>query len=134
MRSLLHRRFIQHHIDILGCVGYNISGDRMNMILSTVFREKQRIEYMLGRYQADLAQLPKGTLSEKAIGQKTYCYLKYRDGKKVISRYIRREDVDDLRQKIEKRRHIEAMIKSLREELVIADKILEDNDGFVSRQ
>ena len=47
--------------------------------------------------------------------------MKYRDGKKVVSQYIRKQDVDTLRQQIEKRRHIETMIKSLREEQKLAE-------------
>ncbi len=54
----------------------------MNMILSTVLQEKQRIDYMLARYQETLSELPKGTISEKLINGNTYYYLKFRDGKK----------------------------------------------------
>ena len=54
----------------------------MNMILSTVLQEIQRIDYMLARYQETLSELPKGTISEKLINGNTYYYLKFRDGKK----------------------------------------------------
>lgn len=97
----------------------------MNLILATILRERQRIEYMLGRYQAELNTLPKGVLSEKRVDGRIYHYLKYRDGKKVISKYIKMDEVNDLHEQIERRRHVEAMIKSLREELSIADKALE---------
>ena len=79
----------------------------MNLIISTVLQEKRRIDYMLEKYQEALAGLPKGTLSEKLVNGNTYYYLKYRDGKKVISQYIRKQDVGALRKQIEKRRHIE---------------------------
>lgn len=61
----------------------------MNMILSTVLQEKQRIDYMLARYQETLSELPKGTISEKLINGNTYYYLKFRDGKKVISKFFK---------------------------------------------
>ena len=54
----------------------------MNMILSTVLQEKQRIDSMLARYQETLSELPKGTISEKLINGNTYYYLKFRDGTK----------------------------------------------------
>lgn len=95
------------------------------MILRTVARERDRIEYMLDRYQRTLEQLPKGTISEKAVSGKTYYYLKYRSGKKVVSRYLRNMEVDTVREQIARRRHIEVMIKSLQEEKLIADKVLE---------
>lgn len=97
----------------------------MNLLLRTIEQEKQRIEYMLTKYQNELNGLPKGTISEKQVGNKTYYYLKYRDGKKIISRYVGKTDIDNVRERIAKRRHIEIMIKSLQEEKMIADKALE---------
>ena len=98
----------------------------MNMILSTITKEKRRIEYMLGRYTAEYDCLPKGTISEKRVGEKTYYYLKYRSGKKVISQYINKGSIDEVREQLERRKHIETMMKSLQEELSIANKILEE--------
>lgn len=99
----------------------------MNMIISTVLQEKQRIDYMLEKYHNMLSVLPKGTLSEKLVNGNTYYYLKYRKGKKVISQYICKNEVEFLRQQIEKRRHIEVMIKSLLEEQELAVRLLEGN-------
>lgn len=97
----------------------------MNMILSTILKEKTRIEYMLAKYLEEYETLPKGTISEKRVGEKTYYYLKYRSGKKVISQYINKADIDEIKDQIERRKHIEAMIKSLQEELNIANRVLE---------
>ena len=97
----------------------------MNLILITILQEKERIDRMLKKYQEELEKLPKGTLSEKKAGQSTYFYLKYRNGKKVISRYIPKKDVEDVRKQVEKRRHIETMIRSLQEERAIAEHALE---------
>lgn len=52
-------------------------------------------------------------------------YLKYRDGKRVVSQYVSRKEIEKVRALVEKRRHIEAMVKSLQEEKAIADKVLE---------
>ena len=98
----------------------------MNMILTTISQEKKRIEYMLTKYKEEIDRLPKGSLSEKAVGERAYYYLKYRDGKKVVSQYISKSQIDEIRQQLEKRKHIEAMIKSLQEELAIANKVLEE--------
>lgn len=99
----------------------------MNLIINTMLQEKQRIDYMLERYQTLLAGLPKGTISEKMVNGNSYYYLKYRDGKKVVSKYISKKDIEVLRQQIAKRRHVEVMIKSLQEEQRLAAKVLEDN-------
>ena len=98
---------------------------RLNLIITTILQEKERIDRMLKKYQEELEKFPKGTLSEKKAGQSTYFYLKYRDGKKVISQYIPKKDVEDVRKQVEKRRHIETMIRSLQEERAIAVQALE---------
>ena len=54
---------------------------RLNLILSTILQEKERIDRMLAKYQEELEMLPKGTISEKKVKQSTYFYLKYREGK-----------------------------------------------------
>ena len=98
----------------------------MNLILRTILQEKERIDRMLAKYQEELEMLPKGTISEKKVKQSTYFYLKYREGKRVISRYIPQKDVEAVREQVEKRRHIETMIRSLQEERAIAEKALEE--------
>ncbi len=99
----------------------------MNLIISTMLQEKQRIDYLLEKYQALLAGLPKGTIFEKTVNGNIYYYLKYRDGKKVVSKYISKKNIEALRQQIEKRRHVETMIKSLQDEQRLAVKVLEGN-------
>lgn len=98
----------------------------MNMILTVIYREKERIEYMLAEYKEKRRCLPNGSISEKVVGERVYYYLKYRDGKRVVSQYIGKAQINDIRKQLEKRKHIEAMIKSLQEELAIANKVLEE--------
>lgn len=106
----------------------------MNLIISTVLQEKQRIDYMLAKYQEALVELPKGTISEKQVNSNTYYYLKYRDGKKIVSKYVRKQEAEALKQQIDKRRHIEVMIKSLLEERKLAEKVLEGIYDSISRK
>lgn len=98
----------------------------MNMIIDTILKEKTRIEYMLDRYRKIINELPKGSLSETNKNGQKYYYLKYRDGKKVISKYWGK-DAGNIASLIEKRKHTEVMIKSLENELRIAEKALEGN-------
>ena len=98
----------------------------MNMIIDTILKEKTRIEYMLERYRKIINELPKGTLSESNKNGQKYYYLKYRDGKKVVTKYLGKE-AGNMPALIEKRKHTEAMIKSLENELKIAEKALEGN-------
>lgn len=98
----------------------------MNLIIDTIQKEKTRIEYMLERYRKIIDDLPKGTLSETNKNGQKYYYLKYREGKKVVTKYLGK-DAGEMPALIEKRKHTEAMIKSLEEELKIANKALEGN-------
>ena len=86
--------------------------------------EKTRIEYMIEKYSEELKTLPKGTIAEKKSGNKVYCYLKYRDGKKVVSKYIPKDELDMIEESLQRRKHIEIMLKSLKKELKIANKML----------
>ena len=99
----------------------------MNLMIRIVQREKERINYMLAVYERQLDELPKGSVTAKAVGHNVYYYLKYRAGKKVVTDYLGKagEEVERVRAGLEKRRHIEAMISSLRTELTLADKVLE---------
>ena len=99
----------------------------MSIIIRTVQREKQRIDRMLDAYSTQLNDLPKGTVAEKISGKNIYYYLKYRDGGKVVSKYLGKnsEKVSEVRSLLVKRRHVEAMIKHLHEEQALASRLLE---------
>ena len=98
----------------------------MNLIIDTILKEKIRIEYMLERYRKIIDELPRGSLSEVSKNGQKYYYLKYREGKRVITKYLGK-DAGNVPALIDKRKHTEAMIKSLEEELRIAKKALEGN-------
>ena len=98
----------------------------MNLIIDTILKEKVRIEYMLEKYYKIIEELPKGSLSETNKNGQIYYYLKYRDGKKIVSKYLGK-DAGNVPALIEKRKHTETMIKSLKSELKIAEKALEGN-------
>ena len=98
----------------------------VNLINDTIQKEKVRIEYMLERYRKIIDELPKGSLSESSRNGQIYYYLKYREGKKIVYKYLGK-DAGDGPALIEKRKHTEAMIKSLENELRIAEKALEGN-------
>ena len=96
----------------------------MNLLINTVMQEKQRIVFRIEKYEETLRDLPKGSLSSRLIGNRTYYYLKYRKDGKVISKYIPYDLVGEIRSGIEKRKHTESMLSSLKQEKELADKIL----------
>ena len=98
----------------------------MSLVLHTVQKEKERIEYMLAAYNRELGGLPKGSVITKTMRQNVYFYLKYRDGKKVVTVYLGKdgEKVQTVRSQLEKRQHVEAMIAHLQLEQALANKVL----------
>jgi hypothetical protein len=97
----------------------------MSLLSVIVSEEKSRIEKMIFCYEQEVAALPKGTLVYKKAGNNAYYYLQFREGKKTVSNYvgIESDKVEELRTQINRRRHIEAMLKGLRSEYAQAIKI-----------
>ena len=97
----------------------------MTLAEQLVLKEKNRIEFMIDQYEKRLLILPKGTITKQEnSSEKIYYYLKYREDDKVISKYIQPESVKDLVSKIEERKHIESMLKPLRQELKFVNHAL----------
>ena len=94
------------------------------MIISTVMREKKRIAFMLDQYRSMAQELPRGSLSERKVKDRTYYYLKYREGGRVITKYIPGEQAELIRSQVDKRRHAEKMIVSLEREMELAERFL----------
>ena len=82
---------------------------------------------MITAYERQLDELPKGSVTTKTVGNNVYYYLKYRNGKKVLTDYLGKEveRIAKVRSALEKRRHIEAMITHLRAERTLVEKVLE---------
>lgn len=99
----------------------------MSLLENAVAQEQRRIEYMIEKYETELADLPKGVLIAKMIKGNQYYYLQYRSGKKTISEYIGRKSdkVEKVQQQIERRRHIQSMLKALSEEYATVQKMME---------
>ena len=102
-------------------------GDDMLLLEEIVLQEKSRIENMMSMYEAELLSLPHGVLVKKNINGKEYYYVQYREGKKVLSKYIgnSEEKVADMRARIERRRQIETILKNLKAEYALAQKYAE---------
>lgn len=79
---------------------------------------------MIAEYEAALLLLPKGVLVTKTVKGNLYYYLQYRNGKKTVSEYIGKESdkVTEIKSLIGRRKQIDLMLKSLREEYALALK------------
>lgn len=85
------------------------------MIIS---REEARNENMIIEYTKELETLPRGKITPKTINGKIYYYLYYREGKKVVSKYIGKDEerLTAVREQLARRSQIEEIIKKLKAE------------------
>ena len=82
-------------------------------VLDEVLKEEyDRLIKMRAAMSLEYEDLPKGSISKKNIRGCDCYYLQYREGDKVISKYIKKGELNELTAKIEKRRSLK---KSLRE-------------------
>jgi hypothetical protein len=98
------------------------------LIKSVVQEEQRRNSEMAAHYTQLIADLPKGTLVVKRTKAREYYYLKYRFGKKVISKYIGKDagSMIGVRHKLEQRKHCVEMLIALQKEQKAIAKILEE--------
>lgn len=94
------------------------------LIGSVVKNEALRNEQMIEQYEAQLAELPKGSL----ISRKGYFYLKFRKDGKVCDEYVGKDPVkvSELRERLALRKHCETMLSTLKQEQKKIHKILEE--------
>lgn len=96
----------------------------MRMMESLILKEARAFEILKKQYEEILAGLPKGSLTLK---RGVYYYLNYKEHGKTVSKYVGKKspETDALREKIERRRHIEKMLRNIDAELKIAQKVRE---------
>ena len=97
----------------------------MSMLMTVIYREEARNEKMIIEYTKELETLPRGKITPKTVNGKTYYYLYYRDGKKVISKYIGKDNdsLTSIRERLTRRSQIEEIMKKLKEEKVKIKKL-----------
>lgn len=93
--------------------------------MTVIAREEIRNEKMITEYTKLLETLPKGKIMPKTVNGKTYFYLYYRDGKKVVSKYIGKdeESLVMIREQLIRRSQIEEILKKLKAEKVQIKKM-----------
>ncbi|MCR2035443.1 hypothetical protein [Adlercreutzia mucosicola] len=105
----------------------NIHGmDETNIIRDTLLEELERNERSQVIYAREIAVLPRGSVTVRMRAGHPYCYLKFREGDKVITQYVGPEEKvgDELRGNVERRRSLQDVLKRLRREHAFIEKAL----------
>lgn len=99
----------------------------MSYFAATTLREAKRMSALRESYEKQLASLPKGSLQVKERNGRKYFYLAYRCDGKVMSEYAGNDEsvVADLKEKLERRKNIENLLKSIKNELRLMNRALE---------
>ena len=95
----------------------------MNVIESVLLDEKHRNLRMQEQYKKEIEELPKGKLTLKKRKSGEYFYLVYREGRKVKYKYVGK-DATDIEKQIEKRKHLEELLKKLKKEYKQIKKVV----------
>ncbi|MCK4513838.1 MAG: hypothetical protein KAU31_01205 [Spirochaetaceae bacterium] len=89
--------------------------------------ERKRLLELKKRYEDQLADLPKGTISIKERRGRDYCYLAFRDGDKVRFKYLglpESQAVAEAKSALSQRKDIEANLKQVRQSLQEVERSL----------
>lgn len=97
----------------------------MSVLENIIYKEEKRNEMMINKYISELKLLPKGKIMKKTINNKIYYYLCFRDGKKVTSLYLGKNEneIAKIQESLIRRNQIEEIIKKLEEEKVKIKKM-----------
>ncbi|OQX86939.1 MAG: hypothetical protein B6D55_04785 [Candidatus Omnitrophica bacterium 4484_70.2] len=76
---------------------------------------KRKIEKKIGK-------LPKGSVKERKIRGRRYYYLQYREGKRVIHKYLGKNKPEELVEQIEERKALLEELKKVNEALVLINR------------
>ena len=98
----------------------------VNIIRDTVAEELERNRRSRLAYEAELSDLPKGSVSVRTRGGREYCYLKYREGERVVTEYVgpASQVEEALRDQVSRRKEVEKVLKRLKKERAFAEKAL----------
>ena len=96
-------------------------GDEMDKkeyhIDAVLKREKAKNEKKIQEYEQKLQEYPRGTLVFRESNGRNYCYFRYRDGKKIITKYAGTADkYNDLSALVSERDKLARDIKNLKAE------------------
>lgn len=97
----------------------------MSILQSLLLKEKNRNENMIKEYSRELENLVKGSIKIKKVNDKIYYYLIFRNGEKVITKYIGKdeESLKAIREQLIRRKQVEEILKQLKYENMTIKKM-----------
>ena len=98
----------------------------MSVIEGVLREERERNLMMQNQYLQEISALPKGSIVKKRKNSGDYYYLAYRKGSSVVNDYLGKdaEKAQKVQQNIDKRKHLEGLVRNLKSELKLIAKVV----------
>lgn len=96
----------------------------MTIMEGVFWEEYDRLKRMKRAFTEDYNKLPKGYISEKKINGRTYYYLQWREGKKIRSRYIKPDELEDLQKQLALKKQIKESLDSIEANFMLLKRVL----------
>ena len=97
-------------------------------LITAVFADElERTERLIARYEKEISEYPKGSIFRRKIGNGEYLYLNYREGKKVVSKFLGKAETfntSELESQLARRKELFALLKKLRQDKSALEKEL----------
>lgn len=99
------------------CYNCSVRVKMKSDVVKAVFQDElERNQRLIARYEKELESLPKGSIFKRKIGKQEYLYLNYREGEKVISKFLGKSgefNSEELQLQLNKRKEFKQLLKKL---------------------
>lgn len=96
----------------------------MSILMEVLQEELDRLNRQEAVYKRDLEALPKGYISKKNIRGKLSHYLQWREGEKVVSKFISSDELPKIEMQVARRKQLEASLRRVKEDRKKLNKAL----------
>jgi len=99
----------------------------MSIIQSVIKEEFERLKILKNNYTKEIAAFPKGAVSKRIRGTRSYLYLMYRIDKKVITRYVgnwESEKAQAVLKQVKERQELERKLKQVNMDIAEIERAL----------
>lgn len=102
--------------------------EKDRVISGMLLDELKRCQEMLDGMKRSISKLPKGVINKRKKCYKnkvySYYYLKYRDGKKVVSKHISKEEIQEILKKLEQRKRYQKEMQLYKKRIDYLNRII----------
>lgn len=86
----------------------------MSILIEVLQEELDRLDRQQAAYESHLRELPRGYISKKNIRGKESYYLQYREGAKIVSKWIPAANLQEVERQVDQRKMLEASLRRVK--------------------